>query len=555
MNSKHRILEASCCIAFWSLAVAFAGIATWSNTDLLGPPGFLFMDERFVFDWVKQILDSQSLKDLWWSISDGGDHRYGRIFYYTAAALSWLPYRLYGDPGLIIGIRSSLVIFMLSAYLVLCLGLIKNWMGRALALLLLMNLPFTAYYFTMPKPEPIQLLMLALFLVAATKKKFHFGTHWIFLGLAFGAKISAAPFCAIAGLLGILASCLDRTPLKQMLRQAAKAGSFFALGFVIAVPMLVHPKPKNIDAYLQWTWQGTGHGADDESVNWKTWVHELSRESLVTNNYYNKGTCIIIIFICLFFVCFQVIQWILIWDKYKEWHQGLPWFYLILACSLGGPIIMWVQRLWGFYLHTGFTLCTVSLVAIGEATEKCKYLSKRTYKMNQLFIYTTSIILIAVTLSTLPKVWATYASLNKRTKTPEHLLQERKYAEIQNQLKYIKERNKTDGTRPLLVYYDPILFLPKSSKEFDIKPFWAYEIPYDQNPDIVVLDYKNTLSYLIGKRQLPPASSKEFKMLERAKTNYTKYVLIKAQENESRPFKLQIYNPEQYGIITKNKSK
>ena len=44
-------------------------------------------------------------------------------------------------------------------------------------------------------------------------------------------------------------------------------------------------------------------------------------------------------------------------------------------------------------------------------------------------------------------------------------------------------------------------------------------------------------------------------MLERAKTNYTKYVSIKAQENESRPFKLQIYNPEQYGIITKNKSK
>ena len=546
----YPILNKSCCVLFFGLLLVFFGLATWSNSDLLGPPGFLFMDERFVFDYVKRILDAPSINELWWAIADGGDHRYGRIFYYTAAIFAWLPYLTFSDAGLIFGIRFSLVILMLASYVILSLGLLKTWPGRLISLFLLLCLPFTTYYLTMPKPEPVLLLMLALFLVVAKRNRFHFGAHWIFLGCAYGAKISAAPFVGVAGIISIMASFLDRIPIRQFASQALKGCGFFMLGFVIAVPFLIHPKPKNIDAYLGWTWRGTGHGADDISVNWKIWLSELLTESQVTNNYYSSAEAKCILVLIFVIICLNGVFWT-INRKPEKWAQAMPWFYLALALSAFVPIILFVQRLWGIYLHPGFCLGIVSLVAISEATVKMQDIKtcKKGWICLSLIAVTATILFLSV--NVMPKVYLSYKKLASRTKTTEHLNQAENYKKIQKILADI-QKTYFGNRKPLTVYYDPWLYKPDSSSQFTIMPFWSYDIPYRSSPDLIVYDYKNTLCYLINHKALPTSNVKEFQMLSDAKNKFSQNVDIKNNRPDKKNYHLFFDANLEFGIAIKS---
>lgn len=161
-----------------------------ANTDLTEGRYALFMDERITFDGVRILLHPTSIRSLLDNVIDGGDHRYGRILWNTSALFSILPERAWGISGQIVSTRLIHSIIQLAAYWIFIFGFIKNWTLRGLGLLLLVALPYSSYFATMPKPEPIQMLFLAIFLVIAAKNIYQFGYYWLFLGLAFGAKIS-----------------------------------------------------------------------------------------------------------------------------------------------------------------------------------------------------------------------------------------------------------------------------------------------------------------------------------------------------------------------------
>jgi hypothetical protein len=68
----------------------------------------------------------------------------------------------------------------------------------------MLTIPSTAYYSTMPKPEPFQLFFLSIFLLMHIRKQYRIQTHFIWLGLAMGAKISILPLVLVVFAHGIV---------------------------------------------------------------------------------------------------------------------------------------------------------------------------------------------------------------------------------------------------------------------------------------------------------------------------------------------------------------
>ena len=216
---------------------------TKANLDLTEGRYALFMDERITFDGVKELLHPKSFLAFIDTVIDGKDHRYGRILWNISALFAFIPEKLWGASGQIVAIRFTQAMIQLVAYGLLVFTLIRSWILRGLALLLLVALPYTAYFATMPKPEPIQLLCLALFLAFSARNQFRFGYYWVFLGLAFGAKISTLTLLPLFILLGLAAqvSQVDWVDLpipenkRELLKRLFSAGLIF-----LGIYQLIH---------------------------------------------------------------------------------------------------------------------------------------------------------------------------------------------------------------------------------------------------------------------------------------------------------------------------
>ena len=207
---------------------------TKANLDLTQGRYALFMDERITFDGVKKLLHPESFLAFIDTVIDGKDHRYGRILWNVSALFSFLPEKIGGVSGQIIATRFTQAIIQLLAYSLLVFTFIQSWTLRGLAFLLLIVLPYTAYFATMPKPEPIQLFSLALFLAFSIRNQFRFGYYWVFLGLAFGAKVSTLtllPLFIGLGLLGQL-SQIDWVEFPIEENQTLSLKKLFHLGLI-----------------------------------------------------------------------------------------------------------------------------------------------------------------------------------------------------------------------------------------------------------------------------------------------------------------------------------
>ena len=175
-NSKKYNLDYLVGVIFITLASTLAiFLAFKANTDLTEGRHVLFMDERITFDGVREIIRPESFISFTDNIIDGKDHRYGRILWNISALFSFLPERIWGVSGQIMGTRSTHSMIQIIAYFMLTFAFIKSWTLRGIGLLALTVLPYSAYFATMPKPEPIQLLFLSLFLALSATRNFKFG--------------------------------------------------------------------------------------------------------------------------------------------------------------------------------------------------------------------------------------------------------------------------------------------------------------------------------------------------------------------------------------------
>ena len=200
----------------------------------------LGMDERTAFNGVQRILDSNSFSGLYWSIMDGEDHRYGRIFWNAQAFFSAIPKYLYGASGQIIASRIIQAIFLYAAVLIFSFGLLKLWINRLAFSLAMLTVPYADYYLTNPKPEPEQILCLAIFLLFYFRRSFCLGRYWFFLGLAFGSKISTLPLVVIF-LSFTYFNKLSFQSLADNRDSLIKTFIWFVFGFSCAVPIFIKP--------------------------------------------------------------------------------------------------------------------------------------------------------------------------------------------------------------------------------------------------------------------------------------------------------------------------
>jgi len=213
-------------------------LTLWGNSNNLNPR-YLFIDEQITFYPIIKILNPSGLDEWLWLVSDGNDYRYGRILWNALALFAALPAKAFGVSGQIIASRELGAFLLLSSYCLLTFAYIKTPSIRFLALLTLVLLPYNSYYMSMPKPEPLAIFAISLFLFLNTKNFLAPGkASWMLVGLAFGAKIS---FLIPAAIL-ILMSILNEIYQKRISINAHLLSCIYILaGFLIANPYFLQP--------------------------------------------------------------------------------------------------------------------------------------------------------------------------------------------------------------------------------------------------------------------------------------------------------------------------
>ncbi len=198
--------------AIFLISLVFFYIYYFSLTDFSKVSYYLNRDERLSYDSILSIYQSKSVKEFFESIFFGGDLRYGRLFYNINAIVSYIPYLIFHEQGQIIATRLTQFVAIFLAYFILIHTFLQNKWHKLLAFIVLIFLPKTSYFINEPKPEPLQLLFLSIFLYYAFKNNWKVKSYVIYFGLCVGLKISFIPY---TGLFVLLLTFLNRDKIFQ----------------------------------------------------------------------------------------------------------------------------------------------------------------------------------------------------------------------------------------------------------------------------------------------------------------------------------------------------
>jgi hypothetical protein len=552
--TDHRKLTGVALLS--AISVGYFVYVFHANTDLADGKYVLFMDEELVFSGVRKILHPPSAEDFVKNVVDGNDHRYGRILWTTSALASFLPERWFGETGQIIATRMIQATILWLAYLVFVTTFLRRWATRAVALLLLACLPSTAYYATMPKPEPLQLLFLALFLRPALSRRFVFGAYWFWLGAAFGAKISALPVVALSFVLALALPWIDLRGLRgsrdesagrfalrpalgrffsrakaHVLQRApwvelAKSGGVFYAGLCFSVPILAYARHKQ---WLRWTFFKMGHPYDDPAVNWLTWMKftlydwlDVPPSLLLALGAMALGLAVFIVAICL-----REDQ-----DESPLWRHRL-WESLAIGLFGAGMILavaVRADRVWEFYLHPGAVLGVMGLVGVAEAGV-CLWSSggpsaSRRAAASGAWALLAGLVLTALVYR-MPAAHADFLQLARRSQSPEHQRMLGEYHSLVRDLGQLSELL----DRRLKVSYSARLLWPASTDRYEIAMHWAIFQGWDAQFDVVVA-YRHEMWVPGG--SIPPLGSTTHQKAMAARSQFARRVGSDAADESDR---------------------
>lgn len=511
-------------IACLTVLAFYLHLTISSNSDLADGRFALFMDERITFDGVKRILHPSGIVQFLDSLLNGGDHRYGRSLWNSIAIFSVIPERLFGDSGQIIAGRMLQVVLIIASYCVFAFGILRSWFLRFVLLVAMLSIPFSDYFMTMPKPEPLQLLFLAIFSYFFVKKSGEFSWYWIFIGLAFGTKISTLP--ALLVFISISLVARSKSDLlgsyRKPLINAAKA---FVLGVAIAVPILFVPLLLSVAGYFAFDWTtrkfslgsvsrvfiaiteiivvflasrkilkvwisstflNTTHGADQASINALSWLDYFFDKWLVAP--YVIGL-MLFIFILVYLILHGV--QILKSDGFNIDKNTTAFAVAMAGLALNIAIIIGAKRLWGFYLYPGMVLMVAGIIMLVDLSisEALKMDKRPLASLNRLLGYLFLYFLLVVSgLYWTPRAIDGLEKLSLRTNTSEYTSQYSSYKAFTD---FLDHYNLTEGRR-LRVMFTPSLFPPESNNKFEIVEFWGPYIEWSKEPDIIIFGIINT---------------------------------------------------------------
>ena len=579
---RMRLLDCLFLIAGLAILAFYVPLTISANSDLSAGRFVLFMDERITFDGVKRILHPDGLAQFLDSVLNGGDHRYGRSLWNSIAIFSAIPERLFGDSGQIVAARMLQVGLIFTSYCIFAFGILRSWFLRLTLLVVMLTIPFSDYYMTMPKPEPLQILFLTIFSYFFIKRSAAFSSYWIFIGLAFGTKISTLPALLVFILVSIVArSNNDLFPIcRKPLINAAMA---FFLGLAIAVPILFTPlllviggyfafdwgsrkfslgkasrtlivvggifviflaSRKNIKVWISNTFLNVTHGADQASINGLSWLNYFFEVWLLAP--YEIGLLfLIVIFLYLTFYAVQIFK-----SKPFSFDQNVAAFTIVASgLALNVAIMIGAKRLWGFYLYPGMVMILVGTIILIELgiSNSLKTKKESLIIANRIAGYFVAIYILGISaLYWAPHVIGGLEGASRRSKTNDYNLQYSSYVKFTN---FLDSYKGAEGGR-LHVMFNPSLFLPQSNDKFIIEEFWGPYAQWRSDADIIIFGIENT------PRGMPtPIDSPNYKNFILERMGYAAHVADKGKVCIAKPcFFREVELPNGGEILVKSKA-
>jgi hypothetical protein len=314
-------------------------------------------DEYLTVREVYSILQPLSLKHFIMAIISGDVLYYGRIVFYVDALLAFIPYKIWGIDGMVYAIRMTHVIELLLGILLLN-NFIKTNVGKLFFAFNVLILYYTAYFVMVPKPEPLQLLLLAIFLIKAHKVNWQFGWHFIWLGMAYGVKFNVLTALPLLFILPYLVGY-------KKLGGFIKSLFAFLAGIIVAIPCLILTplKPIFLQTYIKRTFGNASH-YDDTGVSFKTWIENGWLGA------YSGGLLLgLVLLFVISWICYLGIK------NYLKIRKVENSFILILlGLVLLLPVILFTERLWPHYLWTGHVFLLLGIAVLANQNLNLKYI-------------------------------------------------------------------------------------------------------------------------------------------------------------------------------------
>jgi hypothetical protein len=315
-------------------------------------------DEYLTVREVYSILNPLSWKHFVLAIIGGDVLYYGRVMFYTDALLAYIPFKIWGLDGMVYAIRMTHSIWILISFLILNNLFIKSKLNQFLFLFGSAGVMYSIYFVQMPKPEPLQLFFIAMFLRGLFKNNYKFGRYYFWFGLALAIKINVLVLLPLLFLLPLIIH--KSSGLKANLQSGFKGLIWFFIGFFVGIPcLLLTPiQPVYLKTYLHETVFGTTKSYDDSSLGFIKWL-----ESGLGGNYLGSHLLayvfVLLAFALAFYSAFNYLK-----RKDKKSLQ-------IVVISAIGQILMLsvmvlTKRLWPHYLWTGFVLIWLSFIIFSE---------------------------------------------------------------------------------------------------------------------------------------------------------------------------------------------
>lgn len=318
-------------------------------------------DEYIAIKEVYSILQPASLKHLFMAIISGNALYYGRIMFYTDALVAYLPFVIWGVKGMVIAIRMFHAFLMLAALLVLSRHFIEKPLYKVIFFISSVCLYYSMYFIMMPKPEPHQMLILALFMRSFKKNDWSFGPWFVYIGIAYGLKFNVLLLLPIMFLIPVLKNgTLD---IRSNVLPGLKSFAFFIIGLVIAIPcLLLSPiKPIFLKTYLHETFGNTEKMYDNAGLGIYQWM-----DSGLGGSYLGIG------FLAFPFMLF--VLWLLFrsFKESKITKDYSAFLFLTFGIILTLVIMLKTKRLWPHYLWTGYVFMILGMVNYVDQSKQNK---------------------------------------------------------------------------------------------------------------------------------------------------------------------------------------
>ena len=506
--------------AFVVTAVVF-GLHLFENVRYSSDSRLLDMDEQIIFSGISQILHPSNFSSWLHALSDGEDLRYGRAYWNVPAVFSALPTYLAGDQGTILTTRLVSQISLFLSYLNIALVLRPLGPKRvAGCLLTLVLLPSTAYLATMPKAEALMILALSIVLRRAVHLAKLDSRSFVFLGFAWGLKISLLPIVVTLLVLGFVTSIKKHGDIRHALFQAMNAILAILIGWILCTPMTANflwpgmlsigiswlltrklntqhgnrtlllistlltfvvvsavftvssPRSsESLNRWLQWTVFNTSHGQDSSNVTYLTWL------KFIVTEYLNLQLVSLIVVVgSLVAVSFALtVGWI-----GKSKMSNIMLLTLIAGLTLILPVVLEVKRHWGYYLHIGLALVVVGLFGSFE------FKRGPSVKTSQLIseCRTVFFVSMAIFLSNLGfnYLQASASRLDSRDTQMESLLSS------DSEIRSAILADSGLRTEPASVALDPLFLQLPTDNRYETSNFWGPFTDWNAEFDFVVLD-------------------------------------------------------------------